>query len=162
MKSPIARVYVNDVEVGSLPADTYKNIVKTVRSTPYLYLSFFKSLSLLIIRKLFICIQAIPFILIGFLFVMLIIHPESIATLIEEFRVVEPNKLTQELRDLVGTAATLAIFILPLSAMLFPQNWYFYNPFEHEISLRIRRLLEVPTEGKVVVEIIDSKDAVEE
>lgn len=162
MNSSIARVYVNDVEVGSLPVDTYNNIVKTVRNTPSLYFLWFKSFLLLIFRKVFGYFQAVPFVLISAFFLLLIVSPEIITSLITDFKIADPGKITEDLREIVKAVFSLGVIAMPLSALFFPENWRFYNPFEHEVSLRIRKLLEVPTEGKLVVEISKRKNNVEE
>lgn len=153
MKSSIARVHVNGIEVGTLPADTYHQIVKSVKHSRRLYLAWALSACSMVLRKAWKYISGIPAALIGFLFIVLMVSPESFTYLLDGLRAAEPEEITQNLRKVVEWIGTMAVIVLPITAVFTPQSWRFPNPFDREISRRIRQMLEVPTEGEVMIVI---------
>ncbi|EMA2595200.1 hypothetical protein U2H31_006377 [Pseudomonas aeruginosa] len=159
MKSSIARVHVNGIEVGTLPADTYHQIVKTVRHTRRLYLAWALAAAGLVLRKVFQYIRAMPAALAGALFILLMVSPESFTQLLIDTRAAEPEEITQALRWVFHLIGVMAIIALPTMAIFAPRSWQIQNPFDSEISRQIRQLLEVPSEGDLMVEIIEQPGA---
>lgn len=160
MTSSIARVHVNGIEVGTLPADTYHQIVKSVQHTRRLYLGWALSAAALILRKVFQYICAIPAVLIGTLFILLMVSPDTFTQLLVDLRAAEPDEITQALRWAIHLIGVLAIIVLPTTAIFSPRSWQFQSPFNREISRQVRRLLEVPSEGDLMVEIIELPSSV--
>lgn len=160
MTSSIARVHVNGIEVGTLPADTYNAIVKNVRQTRRLYLAWALAAAGLVLRKVFQFIRAMPGVLIGLLFILLMVSPENFTQLLANVRAAEPDEITKSLRGFFHLIATAAIVFLPTTAIFAPRSWQFQSPFDSEISRQIRRLLEVPSEGDLLVEIIEQPGTV--
>lgn len=156
MSASIARIYVNNIEVGSIPASTYRDIDKRVRQSKRLYLAWVLAYSGLILRKLAVFFGAMPAMLIGALILLLALSPETFTDFVGELMAAEPAAITQRLRNAVGAIATLAVFVFPFSALIRPRSWLVDNPFKVETSRRIRQLLEVPSEGDMKIEFAES------
>ena len=160
MKSSIARIHVNDIEVGTLPADKYHQIVKSVRHTRRLYLSWAVSATALVLRKFTQFVCAMPAIAVGASFILLMVLPDTVTQLIADMRTSTPEEITHFLRRVIHLISVLAIVVFPASVIFSPRSWLFQSPFDKEISQQIRQLLEVPTEGDLRVEIIEQRGSV--
>lgn len=63
MSHAIARVFVNDVEIGSLPADQYQHILDAARRNRRLYASQTLNIALTLFRLTTKILRSIPFLL---------------------------------------------------------------------------------------------------
>lgn len=162
MSSSIARIQVNGIEVGSLPIETYNGIVSSARQDRRLYLAYALAALGLILRMLTRSTIAVPgFLMLAFTF-FLIVEPSSITGLITSLRASTPEEITSTLIVTVMTTWTFAVILVPAALMLFcPEQISFNNPFTDSVNRRVRSMLEVPTEGRVLVEIVEASTSAE-
>lgn len=152
MKGPIARISVNGVEVGSLPADTYQLIVSTVRGQRWLYLVYvaraLRSVACLFVKAT----RLIPLLIILGVAIIAMIEPDATSAFIEFTRSAAPDEIAASLQ------ACMTFFMLPIYVlvmwglmMINPSRSLPASPFSEEVERRIMRLLEVPTMGLMTV-----------
>lgn len=153
MPASVARIYVNDIEVGTLPADQYEYIVKQVKAEKRLYLEWLYGMLKLILRPVLRYISWIPGIIAGMFLVMAVLQPAELALIIDEIRAADSKAIVEGLRMLV--TFTIPVGICYGSARVFFVGPHTLpDPFGDEISRWIRSELEVPTEGRMTVELV--------
>nr|WP_228857543.1 hypothetical protein [Pseudomonas syringae] len=156
MKTAIARIAVNGIEVGSIPQLTYEEIVKSVRAQRRLYLAYGYNVLKGAWRALVLLLQAIPTFFVAALAVAILFDPDSFSAMFEWARSADAAQVTGSFRSLLIYTATFLTWLLPLIVFLFPGHFAVANPFDRAISRRIRGLLEVPTEGEITVTLHDA------
>lgn len=152
MSASIARIHVNGIEVGSLPVEIYNGIVSTTRQDRRLYFAYAFRATSLILRVLARCTVAVPgFLLLAFSF-FLIFEPASITDVIKFLRAGSPDEITAALKGSLVITWWATVSLLPGMLMLFcPGQIAFKNPFTDLVNRRVRRMLEVPTEGPLCI-----------
>ena len=151
MTAPIARFQVNGIEIGSLPRDTYDNIVQSVRGERRLYVAYAVNIIGGMVRALRLILRCIPLFLFTAFVMLAVLDPESFTSLIAELRTAEPAQITQAVRTLLLYTIVLLCVLLPVVVALSPSFFSIRSPFSDAISRRIRSMLEVPTEGDLTV-----------
>jgi hypothetical protein len=152
MSSSIARIKVNGIEVGSLPVETYNEIVSSARQERRLYVAYAFRAVALILRLLIRSTAIVPGVLLFALTFFLIFEPASFTDLLTSLRESSPKEITSALRATVfGTWGVMVIFFPLLLGSLTPSQVAFKNPFEDAVNQRVRSILEVPTEGPLCV-----------
>lgn len=153
MPASVARIYVNDIEVGTLPADQYEYIVKQVKAEKRLYLLWLGGMLKLILRPVLRYISWIPGIIAGMFLVMAVLQPGDLALIIDEIRAADSMAIVEGLRMLVTFTIPVGIFY-GIVRVIFGDPDRLPDPFGDEISRYIRSELEVPTEGRMTVELV--------
>ncbi|MDZ5605334.1 hypothetical protein SJI00_21395 [Pseudomonas sp. RP23018S] len=154
MTSTIARVHVNGIEVGSLPAKTYHAIVRSVRKDRRLYLAWGFAAAGSVLRTLIKFYISVLSVLLGFFLLLALFSPDSFTSVLIYMRAADPAAFTEGLRKLLGCIGLVFTLMAPTIAILFPRYFPFQSPFDDALSRKIRSLLEVPTEGslRIVIE----------
>lgn len=153
MKSSIVRVHVNGIEVGSLPADTYHALVKSVRRERRLYLAWGIAAAKACLRPLVSFYCSLPSVVVGVCLLAAAVWPEAFTAFITDLRAADPATITAALRQVLGFFSIAFTMTFPLMALLKPGLVRFESPFERVLSRKIRQLLEVPTEGALMIQI---------
>lgn len=156
MKTAIARIAVNGIEVGAVPQLTYAEIVKDVRAQKRLYVAYGCNVLIGIGRAGMLLLKTIPAFFVMVFALLVLFDPESFAAMIEWARSADAAQLTSSLRTLLLYSATFLAMLLPVVVILVPGHFAVANPFDRAISRRIRGLLEVPTDGEVTVTFHDA------
>lgn len=158
MLGSIARVYVNGIEVGSLPANHYTAIVESVRKDRRLLLAYAMRVVSLVLRSIFYCAAATPVLLTIFCAFLLVFDPGSVSGMIADARSATPEELTAFLRASLVMTWFITLVVFPVAlAVARPGFYSIDDPYKRAISRRIRSILEVPTEGPLYVDIIEGK-----
>ncbi|WP_148709737.1 hypothetical protein, partial [Pseudomonas syringae group genomosp. 3] len=143
MSSSIARIHVNGVEVGSLPAEVYNSMVSTARQDRRLYLAYaFRGVGL-IVRLLARSIVAVPgFLLLAFSFLVLV-DPASTTDLITSLRAATPEEIAAYFKaTLVFTWVWTVVLLPALLALFCPSQIAFDNPYTDSVNQRVSSMLE--------------------
>lgn len=158
MGSSTALVYVNDVEVGSLPTEQYYQLVKEVRRQKMLYFLQALNMANVAARLVFVWLQLAA--ILGAIIVCGLALSGT-ATLTEVFSSVQaapPKALAQTVHHIAVFCLSMAsVGVVLLSAVGRLDSGY-VNQFNRTISLRLRQLMEVPAEGTVQVVLVAEKE----
>lgn len=148
----IARVYLNDVEIGSMPIAQYKTIVADVKTDYRLYILQAWVVLKGAVNITFSCFHGVAMSSLLLLSLLVVFFPEDLIASITELK-------NYSLVDIVETSRTVFIYLWIFTSLLMPLLLAFsskpvygiYNCFNNKINYEIRRLLEVPTEGNLNV-----------
>lgn len=155
MLNAVAKVYVNNVGVGALPADQYKSIVSDVRRDRRIVVAQVLNIFAVVLRFFERVLKVMPVFLFYMVCIFILFSPESIAVTLVEIQKAAPNEIVRGLRTLILVSLLLTTLILFIIPMFSSYRFGYANQFDNEINKRIRRILEVPTEGDMSVIIAD-------
>lgn len=154
MSNAIARVYVNDVDIGSLPADQYKNIVIEIRRDRRLWVAQILNLLAVAFRFVAMLMKVLPFFLFYVTLLGVLFAPESISEIMVYIQSATPDEIVQRMRQVIVASLFLSFLIMLISSIVSGYRYGYANQFDKDINKRIRNILEVPTEGDMRVSII--------
>ena len=150
--SKIARVYLNDVEVGSLPAVQYQRIVKDAKRDWRLYVLQWLNIIGFSLRCAVMCLRLTPWVWFYLSIIALIFAPEELSQVITEYGQATPLEVTRAYAKMVVFGASISAVCLSIIVAIGKSHVYGYvNKFDEAIKNELRRLLEVPTEGEMMV-----------
>ncbi|MBU9439112.1 hypothetical protein KTE91_28945 [Burkholderia multivorans] len=157
----IARVYVNDVEVGALPADQYNRIVKDVRADRRLYVAQAMNYIGFVWRFVAHSLRFVPIFWFAALVVAEILGPSIVTDLIAAMRQATPTEVNHGICWMLGAGMIFSMLTVSfcMFAGAYPSG--LVDEFEAKISRQIRSLLEVPAEGTMSV-LVSADDANEQ
>ncbi|VVE18395.1 MULTISPECIES: hypothetical protein [Pandoraea] len=158
MANAIARVYVNDIEVGALPADQYDKIVNTVRANRRIYVVQAVNYCSVLWRFLTSSLRRVPILWFVMLVAAEVFAPSSVTNVIAVLRQATPALLNQQLCSLIWTGWLFSMVIHAVYIAFFSYPMGYVNEFEARISRHIRSLLEVPAEGTMMVIVSSAAD----
>lgn len=153
MSSSIARIHINGVEVGSLPLETYKSIVSGVRKDRRLHLALALNIVGGAMRILLAGLRHAPWIAGALVGLFAVAAPEFFTQFLVELKAADPVEITQ----LLGVSAKTAFWMASCgSVFIVLIKTQFRNPIDDAISLKIRKVLEVPAEGRIRVHVVEA------
>jgi hypothetical protein len=153
MSAAIARVFVNSVEVGSLPVEQYQEIVRQTRADKRLYVGQALSALNVLFRFLVKALLMVP-VFYFFLFVLLEMGgPSNVTDFITAMRQATPAEVEHAIRMMLGWGFEFSAVLVFMAYGLGGYSTGYVDPFDVRIAGRIRSLLEVPAEGVLTVEI---------
>lgn len=168
MQSGVARVYVNAVEVGSLPTDQYRRIVNETKKDRRIYFRQAVNISFSALRFLIYSFRNIPFA--WFMFFVVVVLADSISPgfgtdflhAIMAITKVELNASLDAFRIALfwGFAFTTFSFLLGVASGAL--DFGAVNEFDLAVNQKIREILEVPTEGPVTVLIEENSNLIQQ
>lgn len=155
----VAHVYVNDIEVGSLPAEQYENIVKQSKRNVWLYVKQIVNLARVTWGLAIYALKSVPWI-IFFLFVLASVFvPNDLAQCIDNIKNSNSLELVQVFKS--GFSMVYMIICILCGCTIGISDRFgllgYKSYFDEAISLQIRQILEVPADGRI--EVITMKDA---
>jgi len=159
MPSTIARVRINGVEVGSLPTETYHNIVASARAEPGMYMAYLIACVGYVVRLILSAAVLTPTILLAVFGLVALMEPIVISDLIIFLRSASPAEVSAMIQKLTGYIATSLIGVPMIMATIFPGVIAFKSPIRAWVEHDIRDLLEVPTQGHLCVKIVQNPSA---
>ena len=152
MSAAIARVFVNNVEVGSLPIETYRNVVSQVKRSHLIYLRQAWNCVEVLVRLVFNFVKTVPSLALLMLVWLAFFEPQAF----DEMATLSPREWAAWVRGSCNVFFIAYLFILGSQFLLTSRVLGFINIIDAEINSRLRTLLEVPAEGEMrVVEIAD-------
>lgn len=160
MTAAIARVFVNEIEVGALPADQYNKIVKTVRTDRRLYVAQALNYFNVAWRFLVLTLRFVPVLWFIMLVLAEIIQPSSVTDFIASMRQATPAEVNHAICWALGAGWIFSMVVVTFCMGLGVYPTGVVDEFDGKINRHIRSLLEVPAEGTMTV--IVTSDATNE
>lgn len=153
----IARIYVNQVEVGALPASQYHSVVKQIRSDGRLYVLQGFNFVEVLIRFLLATFRLVPSMWFLVAVILAIWAPEAITEFVASFQKFSPSEVSQGFqRMLLWSVLFNGVALMAHVGFAAGFQPYGYiNMIDRAVSRRIREVLEVPAEGELMVTVID-------
>lgn len=152
MNTLIAKVYVNNIEVGSLPIDQVRKIEKAVEKDWKLHVSqAFNHIWILsnFTLKAFIVIPTIWF---AVLLLTALFNPSDITNILTALQSTSPEELTKPITSLLFMSFFLALFINTIVCVCRGFTYFGYeNKFKSAFNHAIKDILEVPDKGEVLI-----------
>jgi len=153
MSAAIARVYVNNVEVGSLPVEQYQAIVQQARADKRLYVGQALSALNVLYRFLVKALFMVPVFYFVVLLVLEVGSPSDMTDFITAMQQATPAEVNHTIRMMLGWGFMFSAICVFFAWGLGGFSTGYVDPFDVKIAGRIRSLLEVPAEGALRVEI---------
>ncbi|MEM7915734.1 hypothetical protein Q4Q75_17955 [Morganella morganii] len=153
MQSGIAVIKVNDIEVGSMPISLYEDIVESVKNDWKTRIAvWFSYVQLLWKMVLRLCSHYVQNIVIIFALLMLYSFFNSTETIlfIDQFR----NAPSKEIAGTIHFVININFILTGISytlSLLIKGTPEFKDAYESSIANKIRKVMEVPAEGKVSI-----------
>lgn len=151
MTSAIARVFVNQVEVGSVPLTMYRELVTIAWKSPRLYIAQIMNLCGVIFKFVTGFLTTLPVLLVGIVGLAAWFWPGELQSFIEEIRTRTAAELVVFIQQIWPTLFLLYVMIQGFRGMFSNTSFGFINHFSADIHQHLRHLLEVPVDGVVTV-----------
>lgn len=149
----IARVYVNGIEVGSMPVEKHKQIKSEAKKTLELYVKQAINLFVVVVNMVSISIRIIPlFLFFGVLFSLT--NLELIAGFIDVLRTAPPMEIAQTIKKIITSTFGVTNLLVSITFAVMPsfrRKMGLINYFRGFTEYRIKQTLEVSDQGSVVV-----------
>lgn len=158
MNKSIARVWVNDIEVGSLPLATYKAVQASVKRQKRLYFAFAWEFLCALFRAFVAIFRNVPWVALALFMALAVFDPASFTGLIADLRTADPESITKGVRALLQTSFLITFLCIFMAVVTAGRKFGFKNPFDAALSRRIRSLLEVPTDGELTIMVFDEQN----
>jgi hypothetical protein len=156
--SGIARLFVNDVEVGSLPEEQYLSILGQVKSEHRHYLMAVLRLLWSGWSAIMVALGCFSPLLITIVALLVWGAPNESAEFIDSVQKATPLQIVELLKILLTAFFMLSLVVL--GTMIFVgYNFGYISPWKDARNKRLRRVMEVPTKGDFVVVVERSDDA---
>lgn len=149
----VARIYVNGIEVGSMPTDQYKSLVKEQKRRVSLHVKGVLNalwVSCNFISRLTITTSSV---IVAMFVAMCAFDTGSTIELVKHLRETEPELIANSMQSFFLVVLVVSIPITTVHAALFPARYGYINHIDLEINRKIRELMEVPTEGDMHVQV---------
>lgn len=154
MHHDVAHVFVNNIEVGSLPVCEYQQLVKSVRKSKRLYVIQLFNWLVVAMRCGGELLIMLPVYLVGLMVCVAFVAPDALSAYFTAISKLTPEQLVQTVRALSGALSVVYAMYLGGRLLVKGSLAGYVNQFEAEVNERVRTLLEVPAEGAVRVEWI--------
>lgn len=157
-KSNVATVYLNGIEIGSLPISQHRAMLAEARRDPQLYLRQVGNLLRMALNLLAAGIGNVPKLWALCLVASLIFLPTELADLVQRSLPKLPqlsgDQVVTGLQSLLSTSLILSYVVLLLEFVAFPgaARYGYRDVFHEAVSFTLRKELEAPAHGKVEVQ----------
>ncbi len=154
----IARVYVNGIEVGSMPVEKHKEIKSESKKALRLYAYQALNMSGIVLKMVFLSIRVIPLFWFFGIILSLYLDLAAVADFIDGLRAAPSMDIAQTIKEIIGTTLTITNVSVSVAFAVVPSFRrqmglidYFKGFTEH----RIKQTLEVSDQGPVEVVYIN-------
>lgn len=154
----ISHVYVNNIEVGSLPAEQYNAIVKQVKSTPWLYVRQGINTVWVAFCLAIWALRVTPWVWFIFFLFFSVAEKQAVIDFISTVKSANSAELVQLIKLGFAYSYPMAFIACFVAEGLKGKLTGYRNYFDDAISFKIRRLLEVPAEGPIDVLTLEEKE----
>lgn len=151
----VARVFVNQIEVGTLPAEQYYALVKAARRSRRIWIAQGLNLVATMLRIGVAMLRMVPFAWFVMVVVALGVAPDDLAAVINSVKVGSAEEVVGVLRQAVVIGATLTGVAITGSMAFGGHTYGYVSRFDEFVGQRLRELMEVPAEGDVFVIVRD-------
>lgn len=160
MAKGIARIFINEIEVGSMPRDQYLEIVAEAKKTPGRFLEYIKQFAKLLGRIAVRSARLLPYVIFLIAGILAVSSPELLATQVEYTLSLTGRDLGVELRFWLVFFFLINFAILSGAVALRRLDLGYTNPVDQAIYRRIRSIMEVPAHGSMTVVELEEKASV--
>lgn len=156
-KSNVATVYLNGIEIGSLPISKHRAMLAEARRDPRLYLQQGGNLLRMALNLLAAGIGNVPKLWALLLVASVIFLPTELADLVQQSLPLLPQlsgeQVVTGLQSLLSTSLIFSYVVLLLEFVAFPGaiRYGYRDVFHDAVSFTLRKELEAPAHGKVEV-----------
>ncbi|MFZ6774572.1 hypothetical protein ACO0LB_17855 [Undibacterium sp. SXout7W] len=151
MTSSIARVFINHVEVGSVPLDTYRDLVAGSWKTPRLYLAQMLNLLYVIIKFGIGFVTALPVLVFGCVGAAAWLAPDELQKSFTFLQTCTAAELVLLIQHIGSPLFVIYIMIQGFRGTVSNTSFGFINQFSAYTNRQLRLMLEMPVEGDVIV-----------
>ena len=148
-----AKVYINSVQVGSIPLEHYEKIKKFAYKDKKNYilqiLNTIKFLASLTVKA----IQFLPFFWLLILFYCILFDQQALTQFIAFLKENSPERIVQFIKDMVSVGLFFGIFYVLLETVLLMNSFGYENAFQSSIEKSVLQLLEIPERGNVFIQV---------
>lgn len=149
----VAKVYINSVQVGSIPLEHYEKIKKFAYKDKKNYilqiLNTIKFLASLTVKA----IQFLPFFWLLILFYCILFDQQALTQFIAFLKENSPERIVQFIKDMVSVGLFFGIFYVLLETVLLMNSFGYENAFQSSIEKSVLQLLEIPERGNVFIQV---------
>ena len=149
----VARVYVNEVEVGALPELQYRQVVVDAWARWDLYGRQALNAVEVGARVAFAVVRLIPWVWFALVAIAAVLIPDQLATVFGTLAKGTPAEFVVALRSGLGGGALLSAVAVGGGVALGGLKFGFVNEFDGFIAQRLRQLLEEPADGRLQVRV---------
>ena len=149
----VAKVYINSVQVGSIPLEHYEKIKKFAYKDKKNYIlqifNTIKFLASLTVKA----IQFLPFFWLLILFYCILFDQQALTQFIAFLKENSPERIVQFIKDMVSVGLFFVIFYVLLETVLLMNSFGYENAFQSSIERNVLQLLEIPERGNVFIQV---------
>lgn len=149
----VAKVYINSVQVGSIPIEHYEKIKKFAYKDKKNYIlqifNTMKFLASLTVKA----IQFLPFFWLLFLFYCILFDQYALTQSIAFLKENSPERIAVFVKDLVSVGLIFGVIYSLLEAVLSMKRIGYENAFQSSIERNVLQLLEIPERGNVFIQV---------
>lgn len=152
----IARVYVNQVEVGSLPTDQYNSIAKEARKDVRVWISQGMNVFMATFRFVVDSLRLAPWACFLLSVLLLATSPDLLTHFFTVMATATPAEATKLYGLAVFSGSVMAIFSNLVGIAFGWQSPYGYvNEVDRVINQKVRQILEVPAVGDMTIVCVE-------
>lgn len=155
MSHDVVNIYINGIEIGSLPLALYQDVKRQVYRRPWLYLRQLVNVLRCFILAAGLMFRCLPLLWLALGVVVLLGDPAALATVIDLLRSASGVEVVNSMKQGFIMSLQFLSFVMMMFSIVFSHRfcrWVgFTNVFDNEINYRIRSLLDAPGEGDMSV-----------
>lgn len=151
MSKEVARVHINGIEVGSLPAMTYQDIVQSVKRDPRSYLVVASKAFAVPVRMLRLVNSSLPWVLVCLVAWAVFIEPAAFAQLIAAMRTSEPAEITTAISRVLYFIATVEVIFILCLTVIYPGLFGVKLTLNDIVCARVRKALKLNCCGEMKI-----------
>lgn len=152
----VARVYLNGIEIGSLPVAQHKALLAKARRTPMLYVRQARNtlqVGFCMLLAMFLCV---PVVWLASLMLSLLGDPADVGSMVHGFMATLQQPSAEIVGEFVqkGIQFSILLSLILVGLGLFVSEGRFYgyrDVFKDEVAYQLRSELEAPAQGTVEV-----------
>lgn len=149
----VAKVYLNNVQVGSIPLEHYEKIKKFAYKDKKNYIlqifNIVKFLASLTIKA----IQVLPFFWLLILFYCILFDQHALTQFISFLKENSPERIAVFIKDIVSVGLIFGVIYVLLETVLLMNSFGYENAFQSSIERSVLQLLEIPERGNVFIQV---------
>lgn len=149
----IAKVYVNCIQVGSIPIEQYKEIKKSAYKDKLNYILQLLNTIKFLVKLIVKAIKLIPFVWLLITFYCILFDLQQLTIFITVFQENSPERIAEFIKSMFLLGLGFGFIFVLFEAVLFRNNFEYENSFKSAIELAILDLLEIPQGRNVFIQV---------
>ncbi len=149
----VAKVYINSVQVGSIPLEHYEKIKKFAYKDKKNYFLQTFNIIKVICNLAFKSVLFLPVFWFFILFYFISFAPNEVTQLIDFLKESSSEKITNFIRNLVSIGLLFSMLYIIIENVLLMKGFGYENAFKSSIERSVLHLLEIPERGNVFIQV---------